>query len=32
MEKAKKIEEQNIDAVLEYEIQISRDPNHPDQQ
>jgi HAE1 family hydrophobic/amphiphilic exporter-1 len=32
MEKARRIEEANIDPVLEYEIKISRDPNHPDQQ
>jgi HAE1 family hydrophobic/amphiphilic exporter-1 len=32
MEKARKVEEQNIDPVLEYEIQISRELNKPDQQ
>jgi HAE1 family hydrophobic/amphiphilic exporter-1 len=32
MEKARKIEEQNIDPVLEYEIKISRESHNPDQQ
>ncbi|MDR3666263.1 MAG: efflux RND transporter permease subunit [Ignavibacteriaceae bacterium] len=32
MEKAKKIEEQNIDPVLEYEIKISRETKKPDEQ
>ena len=32
MEKAKKVEEQNIDPVLEYEINISRELNKPDHQ
>jgi HAE1 family hydrophobic/amphiphilic exporter-1 len=31
MEKGKKVEEQNIDPVLEYEIQISRELHKPDQ-
>jgi len=30
MEKAAKVEQQNIDPVLEYEIQISRELNKPD--
>ena len=32
MEKARRIEEENIDPVLEYEIKISREMNNPDQQ
>jgi hydrophobic/amphiphilic exporter-1 (mainly G- bacteria), HAE1 family len=32
MEKAKKVEEQNIDPVLEYEINISRELNKPEHQ
>jgi HAE1 family hydrophobic/amphiphilic exporter-1 len=32
MEKARKIEEENIDPVLEYEIKISREIHKPDQQ
>jgi HAE1 family hydrophobic/amphiphilic exporter-1 len=32
MEKARKVEEQNIDPVLEYEINISRELNKPDHQ
>jgi hypothetical protein len=32
MEKARKIEEENIDPVLEYEIKISRESHNPDQQ
>ena len=31
MEKAKKVEEQNIDPELEYEIQKSREQHKPDQ-
>ena len=32
MEKARRIEEENIDPVLEYEIKISREMHNPDQQ
>jgi len=32
MEKARRIEEENIDPVLEYEIKISRESHNPDQQ